>query len=87
MNHRFATKQQRRTLLIIQEFRCALCGCELAGRFDCDHIVPVSLGGKTVLSNLQALCKSCHIRKNSLDGSRPQTRACEWDKKRSTNFS
>ena len=25
-----------------------------------DHIVPIALGGKTILSNIQALCPKCH---------------------------
>ena len=66
---RFANRTQRRALLIIQDFKCALCGCELTGCFDCDHIVPASLGGETVLSNMQALCKICHYEKTSHDGS------------------
>jgi superfamily II DNA or RNA helicase len=36
-----------------------------------DHIVPWSLGGRTVQSNLQALCGSCNLRK----GTRPQRAA------------
>lgn len=67
---RFANQQQRRVLLVIQDFKCALCGCELSECFDCDHIVPVSLGGETVVSNMQALCKPCHKDKTSFDGSR-----------------
>ncbi len=33
-----------------------------------DHIVPWSLGGRTVQANLQALCGSCNLRK----GTQPQ---------------
>ena len=30
---------------------------------DVDHVVPVRLGGTDVMSNLQPLCKVCHLRK------------------------
>lgn len=63
METRFATKNQRRTLLILQDFRCACCGEYLKETFECDHIKPYSIGGKTTLDNLQALCKPCHQNK------------------------
>lgn len=39
---------------------CVKCGA--AGR-DVDHIIPVSMGGKTEMANLQLLCQSCHREK------------------------
>ena len=72
-SHRFATRQQRRILMILQDFKCALCGEELSETFDCDHIVPASQGGATTISNLQGVCKQCHIDKTNLDGSRKRT--------------
>jgi 5-methylcytosine-specific restriction endonuclease McrA len=60
---RLATRTQRDLLAILQDFRCAICGCELPERFECDHLVPFSEGGETTLSNLQALCPSCHLDK------------------------
>ena len=56
---RYASKQQRRRILILQDFRCALCGADLECECDIDHIVPFSAGGSTTLQNLQALCKHC----------------------------
>lgn len=44
--------------------RCELCG--ISGeerRLDVDHIVPVNKGGKTVVENLQALCRTCNSQK------------------------
>lgn len=41
-------------------------GCGTAGT-DFDHIVPVSMGGQTVMENLQLLCRSCHREKSRQD--------------------
>lgn len=57
---RFATKQQRDAVLIAQDFRCAICSLELKDGFELDHRLPYALGGVTDVSNLQAVCKSCH---------------------------
>ena len=57
---RLATRTQRDMLAILQDFRCAICGCDLPARFECDHLVPFSEGGLTTLQNLQALCPPCH---------------------------
>jgi hypothetical protein len=69
---RFANARQRRALLAIQDFRCALCNREIVGRFECDHVVPFTLGGRTTTSELQALCIPCHQLKSLRDGSHPQ---------------
>lgn len=68
---RIASANQRRILLVWQDFRCAICGEELTKSYQVDHIVPFSAGGKTTLENLQALCLNCHKQKSSQDGSRP----------------
>ena len=48
-------------------FRCVLCG---ASRDDgitlhVDHIIPVSRGGKTEMSNLRTLCERCNLGKGA----------------------
>ena len=43
-------------------FRCACCGATT--HLTLDHIAPVSLGGRTVLVNLQILCMGCNKAKN-----------------------
>lgn len=42
------------------------CGTNLPqdGRWECDHIVSHAQGGLTIVSNAQALCKSCHDKKS-----------------------
>ena len=48
-------------------WRCRKCG--RAGRLECDHIVPLQRGGDPYEpSNLQSLCRGCHIEKSRADG-------------------
>jgi len=73
---RFATARQRRALLAIQDFRCAICNGEITDAFECDHVVPFSLGGGTTTSELQALCIPCHREKTKSDGSCRHQSSC-----------
>ena len=43
-------------------FTCQICGSSAKDgvRLEVDHIVPVSKGGKTEMSNLQTLCERCN---------------------------
>ena len=51
--------------------RCQSCGITLhGGDFAYDHVLPVALGGKNELSNVQVLCDPCHISKTSGDVAR-----------------
>ncbi|MGA1416710.1 MAG: HNH endonuclease [Candidatus Nanopelagicaceae bacterium] len=61
---RIATKRERDLLWILQNGRCAICGCEL-NSFDVDHVVPFSRKGETTIWNLQPLCVTCHKSKHS----------------------
>ena len=55
-------------------YRCRSCG--KAGRLEVDHIEPLWEGGAEELDNLQALCKTCHIKKHK----RPRSAAeIGWD--------
>lgn len=42
---------------------CAKCGCD--HKLHIDHIVPVALGGRTVVENLVPLCEDCNLEKSS----------------------
>lgn len=46
-------------------FRCVLCGSRASDgvQLHVDHIMPVSKGGKTELSNLRTLCDRCNMGK------------------------
>lgn len=49
-------------LLKSNNFRCKLCGADATDRkLHIDHILPVSKGGKTVISNLRVLCSACNL--------------------------
>lgn len=48
-------------------FKCVICGRTAADgiKLHVDHIVPVSKGGKTELSNLRTLCDECNLGKSA----------------------
>lgn len=48
-------------------FRCVLCGMSSkdGAVLHVDHIIPVSKGGKSVMSNLRTLCEKCNIGKSN----------------------
>lgn len=47
-------------------FRCVLCGnsVEDGYKLHVDHIIPISRGGQTELSNLRTLCERCNLGKS-----------------------
>lgn len=59
----------RSNVFMKYEGRCATCTRELRpGHWECDHIIPLILGGKHAESNLQPLCiDPCHPAKTRLD--------------------
>ena len=50
-----------------QKWRCALCKSLLNETYEIDHIEPLFKGGTNSESNLQALCKRCHLMKSALE--------------------
>lgn len=44
-------------------YHCCCCG--ITRGLTLDHIIPLSLGGKTVLGNLQFLCFPCNLNKSN----------------------
>lgn len=48
-------------------YRCCICGASQKDgiTLHVDHIIPVSKGGKTVMSNLQTLCDRCNLGKSN----------------------
>lgn len=64
MGRKFSRKQ-RRYLAILAGFRCEACGAALSTSLHGDHVQPHSRGGATLLSNGQALCPPCNLRKGT----------------------
>jgi len=61
----------RYNVLKRDNYSCQICGVTSkdGAKLHVDHIVPVSKGGKTVMSNLQTLCEQCNVGKsNKIDG-------------------
>ena len=50
-----------RSVMERDEYRCVSCGTHID--LCCDHIIPESKGGPTVLENLQTMCRPCNSRK------------------------
>ena len=46
--------------------KCKVCKKRFA-KLEVDHIIPVSQGGLTLLTNLQAICHFCHLIKGAED--------------------
>lgn len=44
-------------------FRCLCCGCQ--EKLTIDHIVPISMGGRNIIDNIQPLCKPCNSSKGA----------------------
>ncbi len=58
----------RYRILSRDNFRCRGCGATSQTHgvtLHVDHIVPVSMGGKTEISNLQTLCAACNFGKSN----------------------
>lgn len=52
----------RYNVLRRDEFTCQSCGATVSDgvKLHVDHIIPISRGGKTIMSNLQTLCNRCN---------------------------
>ena len=62
-------RRLRRAVFRRDGYRCRSCGRR--GRLEADHVVPIAAGGDPWhLDNLQALCRSCHIRKTARENRR-----------------
>lgn len=48
--------------------RCEACGIYLeVGEWQCDHLIPLRLGGTHDITNLRILCVPCHKKKTAED--------------------
>ena len=65
---RMIDKQQ---LIREQHYKCNFCENKISlypySNTDADHIIPICLGGKTNMDNMQLLCISCHREKSACE--------------------
>jgi len=59
---------QRRVIFSRANAQCEECGKKWSDGYmlECDHIVPLSMGGENHTDNGQLLCRRCHARKHML---------------------
>lgn len=58
------TKEQWLLIKKYFGYRCAYCGCKTT-KLEKEHITALSHGGKTSLSNIIPVCRSCNAQKNA----------------------
>lgn len=56
---------ERAALYLAADGRCVECGCELAPGWHADHVHPHTRGGDTDVTNGQALCPPCNLKKGA----------------------
>jgi 5-methylcytosine-specific restriction endonuclease McrA len=57
-------EKMRATVFARDNYRCVYCGS--SEQLSCDHVVPSSRGGLTILTNLVAACSPCNTKKGRL---------------------
>jgi 5-methylcytosine-specific restriction endonuclease McrA len=55
----------KKNILKRDGFTCQYCGRNGGERMTIDHIVPKSLGGRTVWENVVSACRACNLRKGN----------------------
>lgn len=67
------TKRDKEKIAAKQKWECAECEERFGpeARYEIDHAVPLSIGGRTGSSNLWALCGTCHAKKSEREASYP----------------
>lgn len=51
--------------LLCEHFQNICLACHQSRRLTADHVVPLSLGGKNDIGNIQPLCRTCNARKHN----------------------
>jgi 5-methylcytosine-specific restriction endonuclease McrA len=59
------TAKEIKELAAKQKYRCAnsLCGVSIKSGYHADHVMPMLLGGRNDIENIQLLCADCNRRK------------------------
>lgn len=57
---------QRKVIFARANAQCENCGAKWSDgkMLECDHIVPLSMGGENHVDNGQLLCRRCHAKKH-----------------------
>lgn len=55
----------KKNILKRDGYTCNYCGTNSGERMTIDHVVPRSVGGKTIWENVVSACRSCNTRKGS----------------------
>ena len=58
------TEELRSSLLITQNYKCAICNAMINEKAPADHIVQFKYVGDELNNNIQMLCKKCNEKKN-----------------------
>lgn len=74
MTRRRFNRRERVALYLAADGRCSSCGAELEPGWHGDHVTPYAAGGPTDITNGQALCPSCNLKK----GTQIVTELREW---------
>lgn len=61
----FFTRKTIENLYVKQSGRCACCQTLLSGKFEVDHIIPISKGGSNYPENIQLLTPRCNKTKGA----------------------
>ena len=61
------TVQDILDLMKSQKGLCVYCRCDIKKKYQVDHIIPVSSGGRNDKQNLQLLCRQCNLDKRAKD--------------------
>lgn len=64
LKERFKMNSKIRNI-ILQKYNYTCNSCGSKTNLQIDHIIPISRGGKTILKNLQVLCKKCNQKKHN----------------------
>lgn len=69
-------KQKRRTLSLSDKEEIGLCCCNCGSTKDLQyhHIIPISIGGQDINSNMCCLCYDCHYKLHH-DGKQPKIKS------------
>ncbi len=64
MKRSFSIKEKL-AIFVAYNGKCAICGERLNANWHADHIIPFSKGGSTDVTNGQALCPKCNLKKGA----------------------